>query len=134
MILIRRILKNEGFKSKLILNVHDALVFYTMRSEYMEVTKLAKDVMENIRDLSDDVLPGLDWSWLNVPLVADSEIGKSLGTMVEFDLLTVEAGEEDAMQWLGKNEKGKDDILRKPVNVDELIEQVVWRHKTKSVS
>jgi len=130
LILIHRVLKAEGFKSRVILTVHDSLVFDCHVDELFEVARLAKEVMENIPSLSDEVLPGLDWSWLHpVPIVAECEAGPSWGQMVEFDPTTIETGLTDDAPLIGLNDKQKEDLLRKPVNVDELWEAFAFKLK-----
>lgn len=83
MVIIQRRLQELGLRSKLILTVHDSLVFDCHVDELVQVGQLAKHVMENLPTLSEEVLPGLDWSWLNVPIIADLEVGFTWGTGVE---------------------------------------------------
>lgn len=83
MVIIQRRLQELGLRSKLILTVHDSLVFDCHVDEVVQVGQLAKHVMENLPTLSAEVLPGLDWSWLTVPIVADLEVGFTWGTGVE---------------------------------------------------
>ena len=82
-VIIQRRLQELGLRSKLILTVHDSLVFDCHVDEVVQVGQLAKHVMENLPTLSAEVLPGLDWSWLTVPIVADLEVGFTWGTGVE---------------------------------------------------
>jgi len=56
--------KNEKLKSKLILQVHDELIFDTDKDEIESVKKIVKEEMENVYKMS-------------VPLVADIATGKS---------------------------------------------------------
>lgn len=83
MVLIAKRMRELGMRSKMILNVHDSIVFDAHVDEVIALAQLAKDVMENLPTLSAEVLPGLDWSWLTVPIVADLEIGFTWGTGVE---------------------------------------------------
>lgn len=89
LVLIWREMRRREYRSRLILTVHDSLVFDLHVDEAFEVLALAKHVMENLPRLSDAILPGLDWSWLNpdgrgaVPLVADCDVGPTWGTLVE---------------------------------------------------
>ena len=120
MILAWRIMKAEGFKSLLSLQVHDSLVFdCPTLEEALAVAKLVKDIMENIHELSEEVWPGLDWSWLKVPLVADCDLGRNWDSAVKFNPNTVLANgkSEEKLHW--KNEKGEL-MMRKPVNPKEL--------------
>jgi uracil-DNA glycosylase family 4 len=122
LVLINREMKARGMKSKIVLTVHDSIVFDCHVDEVIEVAALAKQIMENLPSLSDEVLPGLDWKWLNVPIVADLEVGHDWGHMVSFDPFVVaenEAGEDDLF-----DDKG---LARDPVNVDELWDAMAWK-------
>ena len=56
---------NEGnYKSKMILQVHDELIFDVLESEFDEVVNLVKTTMENIYELS-------------VPLKVSTDSGKN---------------------------------------------------------
>lgn len=83
LVLIWREMRRRNYRSKMILTVHDSIVFDLHVDEAFEVLTLAKYIMENLPKLSDHVLPGLDWTWLKVPLVADCDIGFTWGTLVE---------------------------------------------------
>lgn len=61
---VYRALKNGGYKSKLILQVHDELIIDSPIEEVEEVSKLLKECMENAAQLS-------------VPLIVDVESGKN---------------------------------------------------------
>ena len=62
MIELDRRLPAESFQSQMILQVHDELLFEGPEEEIPRLTKLAKEVMEDIHKLS-------------VPLVADTKVG-----------------------------------------------------------
>ena len=64
MIEIHRKLNSGGFKSKMILQVHDELIFDVVESEFNEVVNLVKNTMENIYKLS-------------VPLKVSTDSGKN---------------------------------------------------------
>lgn len=83
--LIHEAMQEEGYESRLILTVHDSLVFDLHVDEFEKVMCLAKTIMENLPQHSDDLLPGLDWSWSRTPIVADCELGWSWGSLVKFD-------------------------------------------------
>lgn len=68
MIDITKIIKEKKLKSRLIMQVHDELVFEVLEEEIKEVTPLIKERMEN-------ALP------LIVPLIVDLKIGKNWGEM-----------------------------------------------------
>ncbi len=64
MVLIHQKLKENNLKSKLIIQVHDELVFDCLKKEQEQVTKIMKDVMENVIKLK-------------VPLKIDVEYGNN---------------------------------------------------------
>lgn len=61
-------LKTEGYKTKMLLQVHDELVFEAPDNEVEDVAKLIKQEMENITELA-----------LKVPLIAEVGIGNNWG-------------------------------------------------------
>jgi len=85
LVLIWNEMQEKGYLSKMILTVHDSIIFDLYVDEAYEVMALAKYVMEHVVELSAEVLPGLDWSWLKVPIVSDCEIGVNWKTLVGFD-------------------------------------------------
>ena len=62
MIELDRRLPEENFKSRMILQVHDELLFEGPEKEIPRLTKLVKEVMEGVRELS-------------VPVVAETKVG-----------------------------------------------------------
>ena len=64
MIKIHNELKNNNFKSKMLLQVHDELIFDVKESELENVISLVKNIMENIYELS-------------VPLKVSTDYGKN---------------------------------------------------------
>lgn len=58
--------KKRGFKSKMLIQVHDELVFNVLKEEEKEVKKVVKDIMENTYKLrvplKVDIEVGNDWS------------------------------------------------------------------------
>jgi DNA polymerase-1 len=62
MIELDRRLPKEKFKSRMILQVHDELLFEGPETEIPELTKLAKEVMEGVHEF-------------RVPIVADTKVG-----------------------------------------------------------
>jgi DNA polymerase I-like protein with 3'-5' exonuclease and polymerase domains len=127
LVLIHRILRDEGFKSQIVLTVHDSIVFDCHVDEVLEVAKIAKDVMEHLPELSDEVLPGIDWSWLKVPIVADIEMGHTWGSLVGFDPHVIAQGDESTEVMYKKDEGGQREIVREPVNIDELWDQMEFK-------
>jgi len=75
-ILINKALRKKGYKSRLIMTVHDSIVLDCLRSEVAEVASLCLDIMENLPQRAAGVWgKGFDWSWLRCPIVAEGEIG-----------------------------------------------------------
>ena len=68
MISVASLLKERGFKTKLLLQVHDELIFQVPAEEADEVEKLIKEKMENVVSLP-------------VPLRSSVERGNSWGDM-----------------------------------------------------
>lgn len=85
LVLIEREMEARDYVSKLILTVHDSIVFDCHVDEVFEIAEMAQDIMENIMHRSDEVWPGLDWKWLKCPIVADAEVGVNWGQLVSFD-------------------------------------------------
>lgn len=83
--LIARRLKAAGCESRPILTVHDQIGVDTTRDEISFVAKMMQDVMQDVPSLSDEVLPGLDWSFLKVPILADFEAGVNWEHVAGFD-------------------------------------------------
>ena len=71
--------------TKLVNEVHDSLVADCPDKEIVPYARLAKRVMENVKDYSKEYMPGIDWSWLIAPLQADVEVGTHYGTEIDFD-------------------------------------------------
>jgi len=129
LVLIYEEMARRGYRSKMILTVHDSIIFDLHVDEAFEVLSLAKQIMEELPDLSEQVLPGLSWSWLKVPIVADCEIGvdwRSLVDMDPNDFIGDELEPEDELwEW---NEKEDGWVLgRKPKTIDELWEAMEWK-------
>jgi DNA polymerase-1 len=64
MIELDRRLPEENFKSRMILQVHDELLFEGPEKEIPRLTKLVKEVMEGVHELS-------------VPVVAETKVGSN---------------------------------------------------------
>ncbi len=65
MVEIYREFEKRNLKSKMLIQVHDELVFNVLKSEEVEVEKIVKDIMENTYKLSVplvvDINKGIDW-------------------------------------------------------------------------
>jgi len=118
--LINRAMRAENMESKMILTVHDSLVFDCVRNEAADVAVLAKSVMENIPDLSDEVWPNLNWKWLKVPLIAEVDAGRNWKQSVKFDPETVLAGTPSGkpLYTVGKDNAKQ---YRAPTTMSELL-------------
>ena len=66
MIETHRALRERGFKSRILLQVHDELVLEIMKDEEAEVASLVRNAMENVVQLSVplsvDLHTGKDWA------------------------------------------------------------------------
>jgi uracil-DNA glycosylase family 4 len=80
MYIIDHYMIEEGLRSRMVNTVHDSLVTDIYPGELETVRELQRDVMENVCDYAKDFMPGLDFSWLKVPLVADFDVGTHYGT------------------------------------------------------
>jgi uracil-DNA glycosylase family 4 len=125
LVLINREMKKRKLRSKLNMTVHDSILFDCHVDEMLEVALLAKDIMENLPAYSEQVLPGLDWSWLRVPVVADFECGVNWGQMVDFDPTLIGTDGEGELWQV--DDKGKTIPARKPCSIDELWEMLAWK-------
>ena len=126
LVLIWREMRKRGYRSKLILTVHDSVIFDLHVDEYLEIMRLAKDIMERLPSLSDQVLPGLQWDWLKTPLVADCEVGVTWNKLVGFDPVVLSQEEETDESLWEETEKGWR-AVRDPINTDELWEVMDWK-------
>lgn len=128
LVLIWREMRARGYRSQIILSVHDSIIFDLHRSEAVEVMCMAKEIMENLPSLSDQVMPGLDWSWLKCPIVADGELGPNWAALqgVNLDALADESHEPETDLW-GCDDKGDWYVARDPETMDELDEVIEWK-------
>ena len=69
MIKINRLLKNKGLKTKLLLQIHDELIFEVYKTEVEEVKYFVKDIMEHSFEFSVplkvNLKTGNSWAELN---------------------------------------------------------------------
>lgn len=78
--IIIQLMRGKGYQSRFVNTVHDSLVIDYHPDERDELVALAQDVMENVVDYAKEWMPGLDFSWLKVPLVSDVEYGTHYGS------------------------------------------------------
>ncbi|MCQ2136894.1 MAG: DNA polymerase, partial [Bacteroidales bacterium] len=64
MIAVDRRMKAEGLQSRMVLQIHDELVFDAVRSELEQLKKIVKEEMENVVELS-------------VPLIVECNYGEN---------------------------------------------------------
>jgi DNA polymerase I-like protein with 3'-5' exonuclease and polymerase domains len=83
LVLIRKRLREKKLRSKLVLTIHDSIVADCPREEALTVASVMHECMERLPALSDEVFPGLDWSWLTVPVLAEVEVGHNFGVQVK---------------------------------------------------
>lgn len=83
---IMRELKKRGFKSELILMVHDSMVFDAYVEEIDEISKISIDVFERLPEICKE-LWGREFS---VPLTGDVEVGLTYGDIVGYNIFTDE--------------------------------------------
>jgi uracil-DNA glycosylase family 4 len=72
---IGRELRRRGMKSRILLTVHDSIIFEVYIDEFWDVCELTKGLMEDVR------LP-----WITVPIIADLQAGPRWGTLFSVDL------------------------------------------------
>lgn len=78
--IITQLMRSGGYQSMFVNTVHDSLVIDYHPDEKEDIVRLATDVMENVVDYAAEWMPGLDFSWLRVPLKADAEYGTHYGS------------------------------------------------------
>lgn len=131
LVLIWNRMQAKGYRSKMILTVHDSIIFDLHVDEAVEVMALAKYVMEHVTELSDEVLPGLDWSWLKVPVVVDCELGMTWHSLVGVDPTDLIEGAADVDKdlWRWDEEKNDWKLNRDPVDEAELWDAMEWKQE-----
>lgn len=89
LVLIDEWMRKEKMRSKCILTVHDSIGVDTVADETLLIAGMMKEVMENLPDYADDLMPGMDWSWLQVPIIAEFDAGKNWHDCCAFDPVQV---------------------------------------------
>jgi DNA polymerase-1 len=72
MLEVARVLENEDLEAKMLLQVHDELVFEVSDGEIDELSKIIKEEMEDVIDL-------------DVPLIVDVKAGQNWRDMKEVE-------------------------------------------------
>lgn len=79
---LRRRMREHGFRSKIVLQVHDSLVIDAHFDEVERLASLALDTYKDIPKLCKEF-----WGWdMIVPIAGDCEIGLTYGDMVGYDV------------------------------------------------
>jgi DNA polymerase I-like protein with 3'-5' exonuclease and polymerase domains len=94
--------KERGFKSCIAITVHDSIVADVYAPEFAEVYTIMKHEMEN-----------LPFDWVNVPIIAEAEIGRDYGTLVGLDKLEDLEGYADVFDYVDKKVAEKHEKLVK---------------------
>lgn len=94
--------KELGLKSLIAITVHDSIVADVHVSEFAQVYTLMKYEMEN-----------LPFDWVNVPIVAEAEIGRDYGTLVGIESLDNLNGYESIFDFIDKKGQEKHEKLVK---------------------
>jgi DNA polymerase I-like protein with 3'-5' exonuclease and polymerase domains len=84
MVLIYRKYVEVGFKSLVVGQVHDALVFDCLEEELPAIVKMSIGIFDKLPEYLEKYF-GFEF---NVPLTGDAEIGKSWGSLEEYKLAT----------------------------------------------
>ncbi len=87
LVVLDDLLLQYGYRSMMVNTVHDSAMFDIWPGELGEVSRLCKDVMENIPSRwGPQYFPGLDFSWFISPLVADFEVGSHYGSLSHLEV------------------------------------------------
>lgn len=132
--LIDRDMRRLKMGSKLILTVHDSIIFDVLVDELVDLAKLVRDRMENVMHYSDEVLPGLDWKWLTVPLRADFSSGFRWGSDIEWREATVKRNGESITRELTLDDLDIDHLWAAMTQADEaaVAELRTYRERTQA--
>lgn len=84
LVVVHDVMKIHTMKSKIINTVHDSIVLDIYPGELQNVHAICDDVMCNIGTYAETYFPGLDFSWLLVPLEVDAEYGSHYGSLKHF--------------------------------------------------
>lgn len=85
LVIIDSIMLFHGFKTKIINTVHDSIVFDIYPGELDSVYGICLDVMVNIKHYAADHYPNIATDWIQVPFVADAEIGINYGSLKPYE-------------------------------------------------
>lgn len=127
LVLLAERMKAEGLRSRVVLTVHDSIIIDCHVDELLYVARMAKEIMENIIELSSEIMPDIDWSWMTVPIKADLEAGFSWGHLVSFDPTEMDEDSEGDGDLFWKDEEGTLKF-RNPVSEQELLESMVEKY------
>jgi len=80
LIMVQEKIDELGLKSLIVNTVHDSLVFDVYPGELEILVGICKDMMEGLVVAAQSRFPDLDFSWIQVPLVVDMEVGSHYGS------------------------------------------------------
>lgn len=82
LIVLDDLLLDDGFQSLMVNTVHDSVMFDVYPGELSDLGELVKEVMEGMITYYGPIrFPGLDFSWFDVPLKVDIEVGSHYGSL-----------------------------------------------------
>lgn len=84
--LLDELFAEQGLESKIILTVHDSLVFDVKFGELQQVAELIEEVMSNVPKYGGIIWGDeYDWDWLeSVPIITEGEVGPNYRDKYEF--------------------------------------------------
>lgn len=91
---IEYLMRKDNLESVLVSTVHDSLIADVVVSELPVVHDIVNSVLNNIPDVLSMCLPGLDLSWLLVPLAGDMEVGVNY-----YDQIKLPLSEGSTIDW-----------------------------------
>ncbi len=69
----------------------------------------------------------MDWAWLDVPIVAECEVGANYGKAIGFDPGELDGPNADDKPLIGPNKKGKMEVQRDAKSIDEIWEAMAFK-------
>jgi DNA polymerase-1 len=83
-VVIDNVMLLHNMNSMIINTVHDSVVFDVYPGELKTVHELCEDVMCNLESYANMYFPGVDLSWITIPLRVDGEYGSHYGDMKHY--------------------------------------------------
>jgi DNA polymerase I-like protein with 3'-5' exonuclease and polymerase domains len=129
LILINKWLRDNGYRSRICITVHDSIVLDSPKCEVIEVANKVKHIMENLAEYNEF------YKFLgDVPIVSEMEIGYSYGEAFE---CTIEELEEHGVDGflqlqLDKKHSKEEEAFRKADEGDEIVPPYVRGYWTNA--